>query len=45
LGRGKPSENRKGVKINPVQSWLGVLRKKSQIYWGMGVGGRVFWER
>jgi hypothetical protein len=26
------------VRINPVQSRLGVLRKKSQIYWVMGVG-------
>jgi hypothetical protein len=32
------------VRINPEQSQLGVLRKKSQINWVMGVGVRVFWE-
>jgi hypothetical protein len=30
------------VRINQEQSRLGVLRKKSQIYWVMGVDVRVF---
>jgi hypothetical protein len=44
LERGKPSANRKKLRITPVQSRLGVLRKKSQIYLSMGVGVRVFWK-
>jgi hypothetical protein len=35
----------KMVKINPMQSRLSNLRNKSQIYWVMGVGGMVFWEK
>jgi len=45
MERGKPSENRKRLKINPVQSRPCDLRRKSQNYWVMGVGVMVCWER
>jgi hypothetical protein len=44
LVEGKTRKSRKKVRITPVQSRLGVLKKKSQIYLSMGVGVRVFWK-